>query len=77
MLGNTSSKIRVERYKQKAPKKQGFLFPPAKQDVQSREGQGEEGGPGTYHCEETGGQKHSESFGWKNAQELSTEQDIL
>lgn len=38
--GNTSSKIRVERYKQKAPKKQGFLFPPAKQNAQGEKAKG-------------------------------------
>lgn len=38
------------------------LSPPARQDAQGKEGQGEEGGPGPRRREEAGGEEGGESF---------------
>lgn len=38
------------------------LSPPAEQDAQRKEGQGEEGGPGPRRGQETRGQKGGQSF---------------
>ena len=40
----------------------GRRSPPAEQDAQRKEGQGEEGGPSSHCHQETGGQKGGQSF---------------